>query len=46
MVTSAMGVGPENDFAGEDQEQLQTTDPSSRQRERVPCINKPAIVWQ
>jgi hypothetical protein len=33
MVTSPTGVGPENEGAGEDQEQQQRTDPSSRQRE-------------
>jgi hypothetical protein len=27
-----MGVGPENDCASEDQQQLYTTEPSSRQR--------------
>jgi hypothetical protein len=29
---SPVGLGPENDCAGEDQQQLQTTEPSSRQR--------------
>jgi hypothetical protein len=32
MVTSPTGLEPENDRSGEDQQQLQTTDPSSRQR--------------
>jgi hypothetical protein len=32
MVMSPAGLEHENDCAGEDQEQLQTTDPSSRQR--------------
>jgi hypothetical protein len=31
MVMSPAGLGAENDCAGEDQQQLQTTDPSSRQ---------------
>jgi hypothetical protein len=31
MVANPKGLGSENDFAGEDQQQLQTTDPSSRQ---------------
>jgi hypothetical protein len=34
MVSSLKGLGPENDCAGEGQQQLQTTDPSSRQRDR------------
>jgi hypothetical protein len=29
---SYTGLGPENDYAGEDQQQLKTTDPSARQR--------------
>jgi hypothetical protein len=33
MTMSPAGPGPENDCAGEDQQQLQTIDPSSRQRE-------------
>jgi hypothetical protein len=33
VVMSPLGLGPENDCPGEDQQQLQTTDPSSRQRE-------------
>jgi hypothetical protein len=32
VVMSPAGVGPENDCAGEVQQQLYTTDPSSRQR--------------
>jgi hypothetical protein len=32
MVLSPVGLGPEDDFAGDEQQQLQTTDPSSRQR--------------
>jgi hypothetical protein len=32
VVRSTAGVGPENDCASEGQQQLQTTDPSSRQR--------------
>jgi hypothetical protein len=32
MVMSSAGLGPENDCAGEDQQQLQTTDPSSLDR--------------
>jgi hypothetical protein len=32
MVTSPEGFGPENDCAGEGQQELQTTDPSSHQR--------------
>jgi hypothetical protein len=32
VVISPAGPGPENDYAVEDQQQLQTTDPSSRQR--------------
>jgi hypothetical protein len=39
MVTSLMGLGSENDCAGEGQEQLKTTDPSSRQRERPISTN-------
>jgi hypothetical protein len=34
MVASPTGLGPENDCAGEGQQQLQKTDPSSRQKER------------
>jgi hypothetical protein len=30
---SPTGLGPENDRAGEDQQQMLTTDPTSRQRE-------------
>jgi hypothetical protein len=32
VVMSPAGIGLENDCAGEDQQQLQTTDPPSRQR--------------
>jgi hypothetical protein len=32
VVMSSAGLGPENDCAGEGQQQLQTTEPSSRQR--------------
>jgi hypothetical protein len=39
MVASPTGLGPENDCAGEDQQQLHTTDPSSRQRERPTSTN-------
>jgi hypothetical protein len=34
MVASPTGLGPEYDCSGEGQQQLYTTDPSSRQRER------------
>jgi hypothetical protein len=34
MVASPTGLGPKNDCAGEGQQQLITTDPSSRQRDR------------
>jgi hypothetical protein len=33
------GLGRENDCAGEDQQQLQTTDPASRQRGRPTSTN-------
>jgi hypothetical protein len=39
MVTSPMGLGPDNDCAGEGQQQLQKTDPSSLQRERPTLTN-------
>jgi hypothetical protein len=39
MVASPKGLGPENDCADEGQQQLQTTDPSSRQRERPTSTN-------
>jgi hypothetical protein len=39
MVASPTGLGPENDCAGEGQQQLYTTDPSSRQRERPKSTN-------
>jgi hypothetical protein len=45
MIMSPMGLGPENDCAAEDHQQLQTTDPSSRP-ERATHINKSAIVSQ
>jgi hypothetical protein len=32
MVASSTGLGPENECAGESQQQLSMTDPSSRQR--------------
>jgi hypothetical protein len=32
MVMSPAGLGPQDDYAGENQRQLQTTDQSSRQR--------------
>jgi hypothetical protein len=32
VVIGPVGLGPENDCAGEDQQQLYTTDPFSRQR--------------
>jgi hypothetical protein len=35
-----MGVGSENVCAGEAQEQFETTDPSSRQRERLTSTNQ------
>jgi hypothetical protein len=39
MVASPTGLGPENDCAGKDQLKLQTTDPSSRQKERSTSTN-------
>jgi hypothetical protein len=33
MVTSPKGLGPEKDYAGEGQQHIQKTDPSSRQKE-------------
>jgi hypothetical protein len=39
MVASPTGLGPENDCAGEGQEQLQATDPSSRERGRPISTN-------
>jgi hypothetical protein len=39
MIMSPEGLGPENDCAGEDQQQLETADPSSRQRERPTSTN-------
>jgi hypothetical protein len=38
-----VGLGPEKDSAGEVQQQLKTTDPTSRQR-GSPHINKPDTV--
>jgi hypothetical protein len=32
MITSAKGLGPKKDYAGEGQQQIQNTDPSSHQR--------------
>jgi hypothetical protein len=34
MVASPKGVGPDKDYAGEDQQHIQNTDPSPRQRGR------------
>jgi hypothetical protein len=42
MVASPIGLGPENDGAYEDQQQLQATDPSSRQSQR-PISTKPQL---
>jgi hypothetical protein len=39
MVASPKGLGPENNCAGEGQQQLQKTDPYSRQRERPISTN-------
>jgi hypothetical protein len=39
MVASPTGLGPENDYTSEGQQQLQITDPSSRQRERRTATN-------
>jgi hypothetical protein len=39
MATSPTGLGPENDCAGEGQQQLHTADPSSRQRGRTKSTN-------
>jgi hypothetical protein len=39
MVASHTGLGPENDFAGEGQQKLSTTDPPSGQRERPTSTN-------
>jgi hypothetical protein len=39
MVASPNGLEPENDCAGEALQQLQTTDPSSRQKERPKSTN-------
>jgi hypothetical protein len=52
MVTTPTGRGPENDCAGEGQQQLLTTDPSSRQTERPTSTNpqlsdsnKNLVIW-
>jgi hypothetical protein len=42
MVASPKGLGPDSDCADEGQQQLQTTDPSSRQRER-PTLTNPQL---
>jgi hypothetical protein len=34
MITSAKELGPEKDYAGEGQQRIQKTDPSSRQKGR------------
>jgi hypothetical protein len=39
MVASPTRLGPENDCAGEDQQHLETTDPSSLQRKRPTSTN-------
>jgi hypothetical protein len=39
MAMSPVGLGPKNDWAGDDQHRLQTTDPSSRQRGRHTSTN-------
>jgi hypothetical protein len=41
-----MGLGPENDCAGEGQQQLQMTDPSSRQRGCYMWIITPSVKLQ
>jgi hypothetical protein len=40
MVASPKGLVPENDCAGDGRQQLQTTDPSSLQRERPTSTNR------
>jgi hypothetical protein len=35
MVTSPKGLGPKEDYAGDDQQHIQKTDPSSRQSGRT-----------
>jgi hypothetical protein len=40
MVMSPAGLGPENDCAGEAQQQLYMADPSSRQTERPTSTNQ------
>jgi hypothetical protein len=42
MVKSLTGLGPQKDCAGEDQQQLYTTDPSSRKRKH-PTSTKPKL---
>jgi hypothetical protein len=42
MVASPMGLGPEQDCAGESQQQLQMTDPSFRQTEG-PTLTNPQL---
>jgi hypothetical protein len=42
MVASPTGLGPENDRSGEGQQQLYTTDPSSRQTE-CPTSRNPQL---
>jgi hypothetical protein len=45
MVASSKGHGPEKDRAGKNQEHVQMTDPSSRQRGR-PMKNKTVAIEQ
>jgi hypothetical protein len=42
MVKSPKGLGPKKDFAGECQQHIQKTDPSSRQR--APHKNRAVII--
>jgi hypothetical protein len=42
MVTSPPGLGPENDCTAEGQQQLQMTDPASRQR-KCPTLTNPQL---
>jgi hypothetical protein len=39
MVASPKGLGPEKDCAGKDQQHIQKTDPTSRQRGRTKSTN-------
>jgi hypothetical protein len=39
MVMSPAELGHKNDYAGDDQQQLQITDPPSRQKVRLTCTN-------